>query len=103
MESMNYWVIPQMKKKEMNPNKIINEVCEHFNIELAELMSPNRSRRLADPRGVVAYVLREKGLGFKHIGILINRNHSNIIYHHTKVKGFIEVDKSYKELVAKFI
>lgn len=100
----SYWIMPQMKRDSFKPKRTIFEVCNYFKIEKRQLLSQSRLRRFVKPREMLCYVLHvEKGMGCAEVGELLNRDHSSVIYHTKKVRGYLEIDRDYKELINQFI
>jgi chromosomal replication initiator protein len=61
-----------------------------------ELLSKNRSQRIAFPRQIAMYMLREESeLSLPKIGeILGGRDHTTVMYGHEKITGLLETDKN---------
>lgn len=73
---------------------ILHTIACHFGISLGELVGQSRKRRVARPRQIAMYLLREDaGYSFPHISQLVGgRDHSTVMYGCTHVQGLIESD-----------
>lgn len=65
---------------------IVAEVSERRGISPMALMSRCRCRNLVYARIEIAKTLRERGYTIEHIGMILHRDHSTIVYyiHHAK-------------------
>jgi chromosomal replication initiator protein len=100
---MNYWTIPAIDR-ERKPDRVINRVCDHFEITKIQLRSKSRIRKFVMAREVIMYVLDQTTkLSDYDIGKLVNRHRTNVIANRIKINKYLEVDNEYKELINKFI
>lgn len=101
---MNYWVMPSVNTKRIKKEQVISNVCEYFDISKKELLSSYRGKEVTEARSIIAFILHEKlRISSTKTGQAINRDHSTVLYFCKKIKGFIEVDKNYKELINNLI
>jgi len=69
-------------KKNVDPKRILETVCNYYQIEKKDLLSQKREQKIALPRQVIMYFLRyEFNLSFPKIAEILNRkDHTTIIY-----------------------
>lgn len=87
--------------REVEPDQIIKIVAEAFDISLDDIFSRSRSQRIALPRQVAMYLLREESeLSLPKIGEMLgNRDHTTVMYGHEKISDLLETDKSLRRKV----
>ncbi|MFO7943675.1 MAG: chromosomal replication initiator protein DnaA [Anaerolineales bacterium] len=87
--------------KEVDPDLIIKTTAEEFEITEEEIISRSRSHRIALPRQVAMYILREEAeISLPHIGELLgNRDHTTVMYGHEKIIDLLETDKKLRRKV----
>ena len=84
------------ESKEIEPEQILKTIAQEYGVSLEELLSTNRSQRIAFPRQIAMYMLREESeLSLPKIGeILGGRDHTTIMYGHDKITDLLERDKN---------
>ena len=84
------------ESKEVEPQQIMNTIAHEYGISMDELISQSRSQRVAFPRQIAMYMLREESeLSLPKIGELLGgRDHTTIMYGHEKISGLLETDKN---------
>ncbi len=84
------------ESKEIEPEQILKTIAHEYGVSLEELVSSNRSQRIAFPRQIAMYMLREESeLSLPKIGeILGGRDHTTIMYGHDKITDLLERDKN---------
>jgi chromosomal replication initiation ATPase DnaA len=60
--------------------RLVKAVCELAGFSKEELLSSQRTQRLALWRMVLFYILRKQGATFQEVGNYFNRNHATVIY-----------------------
>ena len=87
--------------REVEPDQIIKIVAEAFDISLDDIFSRSRSQRIALPRQVAMYLLREESdLSLPKIGEMLgNRDHTTVMYGHEKISDLLETDKGLRRKV----
>ncbi len=87
--------------EEVDPDQIIQAVANQFDVTLEELFSRSRSHRIALPRQVAMYLLREESdLSLPKIGELLgDRDHTTVMYGHEKITDLLETDKKLRRQV----
>jgi chromosomal replication initiator protein len=85
-------LLPQRSK--VQPNEIIRQVAESFDVSMDEMLGRDRSRQIALPRQIAMYLLREEAnLSLPQIGdALGGRDHTTIMYGCEKVTDMLERD-----------
>jgi chromosomal replication initiator protein len=76
------------KEKHISTEKIFTAVCDFFEIEISDLLSPRRNKELVRPRHIVMYLLRhEMNLSYPKIGNELNKkDHTTIIHGVNKIE-----------------
>ena len=82
--------------KEIEPEQILQTIAQEFGVTLEELLSHSRSQRVAFPRQVAMYLLREESeLSLPKIGEMLGgRDHTTVMYGHEKINDLLERDKN---------
>ncbi len=82
-------------KKTVTPKQVIQVVSEYFDISLEEVLGKSREKRLAFPRQIIMFLLREEmKSSYPTIGAeLGGRDHTTAMHAHTKVANMLEVDE----------
>lgn len=89
--------------KEVDPKRIISTIASEFDITSEEIKSRRRTHRLALPRQVAMYILREEAdISYPQIGeILGGRDHTTVMYGCEKITDLIQTDESLRRKVIK--
>jgi chromosomal replication initiator protein len=92
-------LMPQTR--EVDPDLIVETTAEEFEITKEELISRSRSHRIAFPRQVAMYILREEAeISLPQIGEMLgNRDHTTVMYGHDKISDLLETDKKLRRKV----
>ncbi len=82
------------RRPEVSPEQILQAVARHYKLDVEDLLSQNRQRRLAYPRQVAMYLLREEtDLSLPQIGALLGgRDHTTVLYGYERVRAQLEYD-----------
>lgn len=77
---------------------IIDKVCGYFKVPKSKVISQSRKEEIVYARQIIHYFIREKvKMSFSQIGYITgNCSHSLVLGNHKKVKGWIDVDKHYR-------
>ena len=83
------------------PAHVMNSVARAFNLTTEELLSRDRSRKVALPRQVAMYLIREIGnVSLPQIGETMGgRDHTTVMYACEKVADMIERDDLFRRQV----
>ena len=75
-------------KKRISPEKIIEKVCDFYDVSKKEILSKSRKKEFVFPRQVTMYLLREEtGLSLPSIGVKIgNKDHTTVGYACSKLE-----------------
>lgn len=78
----------------LSQEEILNSVASYYGVTVNELRSPNRSRRIALPRQVAMYLLREEtAASLPQIGAQLGgRDHTTIMYGYEHVRAQMDQD-----------
>ncbi len=89
------------RRRKVVADKVLEAVAQAYGVSVAELQAKGRSRRVAVPRQVAMYLLREEaGLSLPRIGELLGgRDHSTIMHGVRKVADQLERDAHFRRRV----
>ncbi len=89
------------RRRKIDPEKVLEAVTQAYGITLQELRSKGRAKRIAVPRQVAMYLLRqEAGISLPRIGVLLGgRDHSTIMHGVRKVADRLERDQAFRRKV----
>lgn len=81
--------------------RVINFVCEHFNISRSIVLSENRAMIIVEKRQIIAYLVRkysDEKISLDLIGKLLgNKNHATIFNNDKKLKNRMETELKFLE------
>lgn len=82
------------RRPELSPSEIIKAVANYYGLSVEDLCSANRSRRIAFPRQMAMYLLREEtASSLPQIGAQLGgRDHTTILYGYERIRAQIEED-----------
>lgn len=88
-------------RKSATPKQLINTVAEFYDLKLDELLGQSREKRLAFPRQIIMYLMREElESSYPAIGQeLGGRDHTTAMHAHTKISREIENSERLKQEV----
>lgn len=88
-------------RPKISANQILNAVAGYYGLTEDDLRSPQRSRRIAQPRQVAMYLLREEtDASLPQIGAeLGGRDHTTVLYGYERVRARLEHDDQLKREV----
>lgn len=99
---ITYWEMPVMAKP-INVDALIQNVCDHFGINIHNIADKTRKREYVEARGIISYHLRRRtNKSFMDIGELFNKDHASIMHYIKRTENLMDVDSKYKELVKSF-
>lgn len=92
----------QSYRKSLTPKDLTLVVAQYFDVSIDELMSANREKRLAFPRQIIMYLLREElKCSFPSIGQeLGGRDHTTAMHAYEKITRELENDMKLKQDIA---
>lgn len=87
--------------REIEPERILRTIAQEYGLSLEELLSQSRSQRVAFPRQVAMYMLREEAeLSLPKIGEMLGgRDHTTVMYGHDKITDLLEQDKNLRRKI----
>ena len=89
----------QSMKKSLTPRDLINLAAEFYDISIEDIAGKSREKKLALPRQIVMYLLREElKMSYPAIGNeLGGRDHTTAMHAHTKIGTELENDLKLKQ------
>lgn len=82
---------------------ILNCASDFFGISLTELTGRNRSAKIALPRQIVMYVMREEvGASLPQIGLILSRDHTTVMHGIERVASEMEREAGLVQTVSAF-
>ncbi len=81
-------------KKTVTPRQVIIVVAAYFDIQIEDVLGKSREKRLAFPRQIIMFLLREEmKSSYPTIGAeLGGRDHTTAMHAHSKIKNMIDSD-----------
>lgn len=85
-------------KKTVSPKHIIQTVSEYFDIDIGDVLGKSREKRLAFPRQIIMFLLREEmKISYPSIGNeLGGRDHTTAMHAYSKINGQSKEDEQLK-------
>jgi chromosomal replication initiator protein len=103
IDNLQIWLADFLKAydRRVTIEEIKRRVADHFQLKVADLESPNRSRSIVRPRQIAMYLSRIlTPRSFPEIGKRFgDRDHTTVMHAVTTVKDFIEKDQHFAEEV----
>ncbi len=89
----------QNMRRSMTPRELVAEVSQFYDIKLDDITGKSREKRIAFPRQIIMFLLREElKLSYPAIGEeLGNRDHTTAMHAHTKIALELENDLKLKQ------
>ncbi|GAA5096804.1 hypothetical protein GCM10023210_31050 [Chryseobacterium ginsengisoli] len=81
---------------------LIEIIFNVFGITDTQIFSKNRKSEICDVRKILAFELKNKGMGFQEIGMILKLHHTTVIHHVEKYKDRLKFDKTFKSKVFEF-
>ena len=90
---------------EISPEKIMDVVCDHFNVTFEDIRSSNRDEKYAYPRKIIMYLCRTlTDRSIKEIAqFLGDRDNATIIYGERIISDLIEKDENTEKTIETII
>ena len=85
-------------KKTVSPKHIIQTVTEYFDIDISDVLGKSREKRLAFPRQIIMYLLREEmSISYPSIGSELGvRDHPTAMHAYTKISKDLKANDQLK-------
>ena len=89
-------------KNDLNPDKIINTVCDYFNIGYQDIIGKKKNKEVVEPRMIAIYLISELlNLPLVNIGkIFGGRDHTTIMHSRDKITEELKTNKKIQNLVS---
>lgn len=86
---------PTNTRKTVTPKQLINTVAIYFDLQIEDLLGQSRQKRLAFPRQIIMYLMREEmKSSYPSIGTeLGGRDHTTAMHAYDKICGCLETDE----------
>jgi len=86
---------PASARKTITPRQLIHTVAVYFDLQIADLLGKSREKRLAFPRQIVMYLMREEmKSSYPSIGLeLGGRDHTTAMHAYDKISGIVSEDE----------
>jgi len=98
-EALKDMIFPD-KPKIVTPNLILEVVSEHFGIDLEDITSTKRTKKIVTPRQIFMYLCREMtDTTLEGIGALLERDHSTVKHGYDQISKDIEKNPEFKETI----
>lgn len=91
--------------KEIDSKLIKEIVCRYYNVSIKDIISKKRSQKIAFPRQVAMYIIRElTELPFSEIGEHFGgRDHSTVISAYNKIESEIQKKEDFKKVINNLV
>ncbi len=98
VQSLLQSFIPNIPKRNITPRRLIEIVTSYYDLSMEEILGKSREQRLAYPRQIAMYLLREEGkCSFPAIGTHVGgRDHTTAIHACTKISDLLKTDEQLK-------
>lgn len=98
-EALKDTIFPD-KPKIITPNLILEVVSEHFGIDLEDITSTKRTKKIVTPRQIFMYLCREMtDTTLEGIGALLQRDHSTVKHGYDQISKDIEKNEEFRETI----
>ncbi|MDP3948057.1 MAG: chromosomal replication initiator protein DnaA, partial [bacterium] len=93
-------VIPKNGFK-IEPKKVLEVICQYFNLSQKELTGANRQKELVLPRHIAMFILSEHlNLTVEKTGLLLGkRDHTTVMHGRDKIKKLINQDREVQRIL----
>lgn len=94
--------VPNTPKRSITPRRLIEAVVSYFDLTYDEILGKSREQRLAFPRQIAMYLLREEAkCSFPTIGNhLGNRDHTTAMHACSKITDLLKTDNQLRQDIA---
>jgi chromosomal replication initiator protein len=95
VQSLLQSFVPNVPKRNITPRRLIEIVTAYYDLTLDEIMGKSREQRLAFPRQIAMYLLREEGkCSFPSIGDHVGgRDHTTAMHACSKINDLLKTDE----------
>ncbi len=90
--------VPDLPKRTITPRRLVEIVVSYYDLSIEELMSKSREQRLAFPRQIAMYLLREEAkCSYPAIGTHFGgRDHTTAMHACSKISNLVKKDEQLK-------
>jgi chromosomal replication initiation ATPase DnaA len=92
-------------KKTWRPNqvckRIVEAVCNYFDISNDEIMDNCRKRYIVEARQIAMYLIQLKGIGCLDCAKYFRKDHTTALYSFSVVKNLIKTDANFRHRVSE--
>jgi len=94
----------ESSKSKMSQDRIIDIVCEHFNINKGDLVGRRRNKDIVAPRQICIYLMwSQLSVPLINIGEFFGRDHTTIIHARDKIMDLVKTDKQMKKTINELV
>lgn len=106
MEHVSYISAPgllatyKFTKATPSPEFIMITTCAKLEVNMTEMLSPSRLRRLVEARMIAMFFMRElTSMSLKAIGDLFDRDHTSVIHCIQSLRNLMQTDPEFEKKV----
>lgn len=93
--------INEPEKESLDAEKIIQSVCQFFNISKDDMFSRKRNNEIAEPRQLCMYLISDMiDMPLMAIGKIFNRDHSTVVHARDKISSQIRTNQKTKTIIS---
>lgn len=91
----------RLEKKEISVQRIQEVVCEYFNLEQSQILTPSRKREIVQARQITMFLAKKyTDCSLARIGKIVGkRDHATVLHACKIVKDQIEINKSFRSSI----
>ena len=91
----------ETERTDLNPEKIINTVCDFFKVTKEDIIGKKRNREIVEPRQMCVYLIDEMlNIPLQAIGDLLGgRDHTTIMHARDKISNQMKSNQHMKTLI----
>ena len=99
-KGVNPMAIPGIIPMKTTPEKIIDVVCDYFNVTIDELKTKSRKSEYVTARSVAWYImLKETKITTERAGLIFSKDHATVLHGNRKVEQRITIYKDFARKV----
>jgi chromosomal replication initiator protein len=91
----------RIENKQLSVEKILEVVCNYFNLDKASIQTTSRKREIVQARQITMYLAKKyTAFSFSYIGKIVGgKDHATVLYACQTVKDEVEISKSFRSTV----
>ncbi len=92
---------PAKNGSKVEPKKVLDTICQYFNLNQKELLGSKRQKELVLPRHLAMFILSEDlNLTVEKIGLLLGkRDHTTVMHGRDKIKKLVNQDREVQRML----